>query len=80
MPRRYDQQLEDERRDREGPEQIRRLVAEKGQFTVTLRKRDNWLRHVCFELRRQKILKGGRREGSLIVFTAGENINAQAKR
>lgn len=72
--------IERERREREAPDLIRRTILEQGRFVVSMRKRDHWLRRICFDFRRQGVLQGGRRKGSLIVFTAGENFHAQAER
>jgi hypothetical protein len=59
---------ERERRERTTPERIVAIAKSKGEFRVSLRYRDDWLRDRCAKLTREGALVGGRRMGREIVF------------
>lgn len=56
------------RKAKETPERILELARKHGEFTVSLRYRDDWLRQRCFALKTAGKLTGGRREGRCLVF------------
>lgn len=59
---------ERERKERETPERILAIARQKGEFTVSLRYRDEWLQHRCNQLRKEGLLVGGRREGRYLIY------------
>lgn len=52
--------------ERDTPERI--LARAKGEFRVSLRWRDDWLRRRCDDLKRQGLLVGGRRIDREVVY------------
>lgn len=64
--------FERDRRERCTPDKIVEIAQQRGEFRVSLRYRDDWLRERCFKLMRAKRLSGGRRNGREIVFYASE--------
>lgn len=56
------------RKERDTPERIVQLATSKGEFRVSLRWRDDWLRARCAELKRAGLLRGGRRVGREVVY------------
>lgn len=59
---------ERERKERDTPERILQIARQKGQFTVSLRYRDDWLRARCMKLKSAGLLVGGRRQDRELVF------------
>lgn len=57
----YNGRDERERRERDTPERILMIARAKGEFFVSLRWRDDWLRQRCAKLRKQGLLRGGKK-------------------
>lgn len=64
----YSAKFEQERKNKMTPERIMQIARRMGQFSVSLRYRDDWLRQRCSKLRAKGLLVGGRRQGRDIVF------------
>lgn len=64
----YNGLAERERKERDTPERILQIAKAKGRFEVSMRWRDDWLLARCVKLKKQGLLRGGRREGRSIVF------------
>lgn len=66
----YNARFERERKERTTPERILELARKHGRFSVSLRWRDDWLRRRCLNLRKAKLLRGGRKivSGQLVFF------------
>ena len=64
----YDGKAEHSRKERETPERIMQIAKAKGEFRVSLRYRDDWLRKRCGKLKREGMLVGGRRIGRELIF------------
>lgn len=58
----YDARHERERRQRETPEFILKVIAQRGYFSVSWRHRDDWLRRRCAELTKQKLIRIDRKQ------------------
>lgn len=61
-------QYERERKEKMTPARIVEVARAKGEFSVTLRWRDDWLNDRCIKLKRAGYLVGGRRQGRAVVF------------
>lgn len=59
---------ERDRKERETPERILQIARTKGEFRVSLRFRDDWLRRRCAKLKHDGLLVGGKRDGREIVY------------
>ena len=76
----YNRKQEQDRKEMDTPERILKLAKIKGEFRVSLRYRDDWLRERCFMLKKAGLLVGGRRQGREIVYyPSAEVINAPSK-
>ncbi len=64
----YSARHERERRERETPERIVEIAKRKGEFTVSLRYRDDWLRARCSNLKSRGLLRLGGRRGRELVY------------
>lgn len=64
----YSGRQERERKERDTPERIEAIARAKGEFRVSLRFRDDWLRKRCFEMRDAGVLVGGKRRDRELVF------------
>lgn len=56
------------RQERDTPERILQIARTKGEFRVSLRYRDDWLRKRLTKMTRQGLLVGGKRIGSELVY------------
>lgn len=70
----YGENMERRRRERDTPERILQIAQSKGEFRVSLRWRDDWLRERCAKLRKDGKLRGGRRviKGELVYYPVVE--------
>lgn len=59
---------ERERKERETPERILEIARAKGEFRVSLRFRDDWLRQRCAKLKKDGLLAGGKRVGREVIY------------
>ena len=65
----FNRHHEQARRERDTPERIVQIARARGYFTVSLRYRDDWLRRRCAKLRKQGLLRGGRKiQGGQLTF------------
>lgn len=64
----YSAKFENERKERMTPERIMQIAHRMGQFSVSLRYRDDWLRRRCSKLRSLGMLVGGKRQGRDLIF------------
>lgn len=60
--------FERERKEHCTPEKIIEIARRKGEFRVSLRYRDDWLRKRCLTLRTAGQLVGGRRHDRELIF------------
>lgn len=72
----YSRAHEEQRKQLETPERILYLAALKGEFCVSLRYRDDWLRQRCYRLRAVGFLTGGKRvRHGQIIFKPVRNLD-----
>jgi len=64
----YDAEHERKRRERDTPERIMDITRRQGEFTVSLRYRDHWLRARCNTLKSQGFLRLAGRRGHDLVY------------
>jgi hypothetical protein len=64
----YNAASERERKSRDTPERILQLARTKGEFRVSLRYRDDWLRRRCAKLKAEGLLVGGRRHDRELIY------------
>jgi len=65
----YNTKAEHERKARDNnPDRILQLARQKGQFSVSLRWRDDGLRAICYRMVKRGLLVGGRRQGREVIF------------
>ncbi len=66
----FNAQAERDRKKRDSdPERIIAIARAKGEFRVSLRYRDDWLRRICHDLAAQGFLKFQGRRQSELVYT-----------
>ena len=64
----YNAKAERERKESMTAERILNIAKSRGEFTVSLRYRDDWLRARCGQLKSAGKLVGGRRDGRSVVY------------
>jgi hypothetical protein len=74
----YNARAERDRKERDTPERILEIARLKGEFTVSLRYRDDWLRRRCHKLKKKGLLRGGYRAGGQLIYYPVEDKQCPA--